>query len=630
MKNINKAGLGMLVAMLLGCTSDTASNAVNIASHAPVTIYKAGTLITLAQDDDGSSNAVAVQDGKIISVGELDTVKAQFNHHSSVSVDTSFEDRVMMPGFVEPHIHLWLSAILMGTEFITPSDWALPHGYSKGVQSAQDYNKRLIEVEAKHDADKPLVTWGYHQYFHGQEMNREFLDSVSDTRPIIVWHRSFHELYFNTAAIKMFGWQESDWTGEGLAFEQMDWNKGHVFENGGKVLLPEIMAYLVDNGLFAIGMERTKDYVHAGGITTAVDPGVIATKDMYDQMVSVLMDGDMPMDYWLIPAGNFTYTMGGFDATKGKEIAESQRELYQEQEQIRWLPKHIKLFSDGAMYSQLMQLKDGYLDGRQGEWMQPPEQLEDSMRPYWKDDYTIIVHANGDLGFEAAIDVVETLAKEQPREDHRTGFHHLGITDKSDISRAVEQGSNFSVNPYYTHILAENYSENGVGKDRAEVMARGQSIIEQGGLLSLHSDAPMAPAQPLSMVWAAVNRIGLSGTRVMGAQERISVDEALRAITINAAYTARLENEIGTIEVGKYADFAVLDANPYKIDPKELNTIEVDATIYRGSVYPVAKSGLGMQMTMNTQRAMMLAGHEHDHGEDHDVCSMSLFLQNAM
>ena len=384
----------------------------------------------------------------------------------------------------------------------------------------------------------------------------------------------------------MFGWTEEFWSGDTPAHEQMDWENGHAFEAGGKIILPDVQAFLLREGIFARGMERTKAYVHAGGITTAIDPGVVLSPDMYSEMVSILTDGGFPMEYWLIPGGNFTYIEGGGDAHKGKEIAEAMPGQFPGVESIQWLPKYIKLFSDGAMYSQLMMLKDGYLDGHDGEWLQPPEELEESMRPYWNDDYTVMIHANGDLGFETALDIVDKLNSEYPRKDHRTGYHHLGIVAAEDIPRAVEQGSNFSVNPYYTHILGENYIDFGIGRDRAEVMSRGRSIIDAGGFLTLHSDALMAPADPLSMVWAAVNRIGLSG-EVVGESERITVEEAMRAITIDAAYTGRMEDRIGSIDIGKDANFAILGDSPYAVAPGAIRDIAVEATVFRGRVYPV-------------------------------------------
>jgi len=619
-----------------GCTHFSTSTSTSTfddstITQSPVILYSAGEIITMSELSPKDANAVVVQEGKIVDIGNKGQLIKKYQSHPHFTVDTQFEDKVMTPGFVEPHIHLWLSAILLGAEFITPADWNFPWGEVEGVQGHEAYFTRLIDIEDNiENKETPLLTWGYHNYFHGSEMSKEALNAISDTRPIIVWHRSFHELYFNDAAMAMFGWDEAVWTGEGQGYDQLDWEKGHAYENGAKIILNDVLTFMVESGLFATGMERTRDYVQAGGITTAVDPGVIMTPEMYDQMIDILMEDTLALDYWLIPAGNFTYAMGGYNSEKGKRIAEQQTHTYRENDQIRWLPKYIKLFTDGAMYSQLMHLKDGYTDGHEGEWLQTPQELEDSMRPYWKDGYTIIIHANGDVGFETAIKTVETLDSDTPRGDHRTSFHHLGITDKEDIPRAVKTGANFSVNPYYTHILAELYSEKGIGKDRAEVMARGRSFIDAGGMLSLHSDAPMAPAQPLSLVWAAVNRIGLSGETVQGPQERITVDEAMKAITINAAYTARLEDTIGSIDIGKFADFTILDNNPYTVNPETINDINIAATIYRGVPKMLNEGGMGMQLTTKSQAVMNYLNQHEGHSHDHDICETSLLFQQVM
>ncbi|KXF83568.1 metal-dependent hydrolase [Enterovibrio coralii] len=635
--------MAALVAVVGGCAKFVENNAQPALSDdvlaSPVTIYLSNDIITMSDVAPDNISAVAVQDGRILDMGESGEMLSKYANHPNLSVDRQFEDKVLAPGFVEPHLHIWMSGILMSTEFVTPGDWKLPWGDVEGVQTEEAFYERLKEVEANTPEGEPLIVWGYHHYFHGNSLSKAVLNDIAGDRPLIVWHRSFHELFFNDAAIDMLGWEESDWQGESAAYDQLDWERGHAFENGGKIILGDTLKFLVESGRFATGMERSRDYIQAGGITTAVDPGVIATPEMYDQMVSILLDDTFPMDYWLMPAGNFTYSMGGYDADKGKAIAEAQTRNYAGQDQIQWLPKSIKLFSDGAMYSQLMQLKDGYTDGHHGEWLQTPAELEDSMRPYWNDDYTIVIHANGDLGFEKAVEIVEKLNDEFPREDHRTGFHHLGITDVDDIPRAVETGSNFSVNPYYTHVLAELYSEQGVGKERAEVMARGRSFIDAGGLLSLHSDAPMAPAQPLTLIWAAVNRIGLSGETVMGPQERITVDEAMRAMTIDAAYTARLEGEVGSIDIGKYANFVVLDESPYKVEPTAINDITVESTVYRGVPAPINVSNAGMQLTENTKTVMAKVNanhhhhgghHHHHHHEEGDICGTALFMQHAL
>ena len=143
--------------------------------------------------------------GRILDVGDRAALEQKYAGEPGFAVNEDFKDKVITPGFVEPHLHLWLGGILMGTEFITPADWSFPDGSVKGVQSSEAYEARLREVEANHPEGQPLVTWGFHQYFHGRNMSRSLLDDISSERPIVVWHRSFHELYFNTAAIDMFG-----------------------------------------------------------------------------------------------------------------------------------------------------------------------------------------------------------------------------------------------------------------------------------------------------------------------------------------------------------------------------------------------------------------------------------------
>ncbi|WP_394212018.1 amidohydrolase [Enterovibrio calviensis] len=629
------------LAILAGCSNSEAETTTVTQSFSatfsdnPITVYVSNQIITMS--DDTAGNAIAVQDGKILAVGEKKNILSHYESHSELLINTDYQNKVITPGFVEPHVHLWMSGILLGAELITPADWKLPWGDVDGVQGSDAYFARLAEIEAQMDKPtEPLLTWGYHHYFHDNDMSKEKLNEISSERPIIVWHRSFHELFFNDAALELLGWTEETWTGEGRGFDQVDWERGHIYENGMKMLAGEILSFIMSTGRFATGMERTRDYAHSGGITTVVDPGVAATPDMYKQMVDILMEDTFPMDYWLMPLGNLTYMAAGDDAEAGKAMAEGMTlsPNYPENEQIRWLPKYIKLFSDGAMYSQLMQLKDGYTDGHKGEWIQTPDELMDSMRPYWKDDYTVLIHMNGDIGFESSIDVVQALNEEYPRDDHRTSFHHLGITDIDDIPRAVEAGANFSVNPFYTHILAELYSEQGVGKERAEEMSRGRSFIDAGGILSLHSDAPMAPSQPLVLAWSAVNRIGLSGETVMGPQERITVDEAMRAITIDAAYTARLEDKIGTLDVGKYADFTILDSNPYLVEPEAIKDINVEATVYRGVPATVASgtSGAGLALTDKTQNVLSILNSSEHAGHDHadGMCETSIFLQKKL
>ncbi len=596
-------------------------------TSAPVTVFVADQLITMAQGNR-EANAVAVRNGMIIDVDSTERLLEKFKENPNLVVDRQFANKTITPGLIDPHLHLWLFAMLSNAKFITPADWDLPWDDVKGVVGHEAYIQRLKEVESSmNDPDEMLFTWGYHQYFHG-ELSRDMLDKISSTRPIIVWQRSVHELYFNTRALEVLGYVESDWQGKGEASEMSDWAKGHVWEKGVFMVAPKLFTLVASPEKFKLGLERARDYVHAGGITAALDPGVQLTPELIETMFNVLESDTLPFNYYLVPAGNSIYDHAGKDSEKTIAIA---RETTQKNgEQIQWMPKTIKLFTDGAVFSQLMQLKEGYLDGHHGEWIQTPEDFEDVARAFWNEDYQLLVHTNGDLGMEVVLDTLEKLQQESPRYDHRLSVHHFAFSEKPQVERFAHLGGIISSNPFYLHVLGEQYSKVGVGEERSSEMVRGRTVLDNHVNLSFHSDAPMAPASPLLLAWAAVNRTGLTG-KVLGPQEKITVEEALRAITIGAAFDIGKEKEMGSIEVGKRANFTVLDDNPLTTEPRLLKDIVVRATIVDGRVFPVSKTATGLVMSpQNQQRRALLEGQIHQNGKSHtDACSINYWLQAA-
>ncbi|WP_087016125.1 amidohydrolase [Thaumasiovibrio subtropicus] len=621
-KTFKKAALGVSIAI--------ATHTAVATELSDVTLFTAQEIITM-NNDQPTAQAVAVHEGEIIAVGETDALLKQYGETEGFTLNTDFEEQVLTPGFVEPHLHAWLLGILTPLEFITPADWTLPWGDVKGVQSEDAFIARIKELDAELAEGEPLWIWGYHQYFHGGNINKSLLNEISSDRPIVVWHRSFHEMFFNDQALAMFGWTEADWQGEAYGYNHLDWEAGHAFEQGGPIILPTVIGTMAQQGLIHKGFERTKQYMQSAGVTTAIDPGISVDDDTIKLMVSIFESGDFGMDYWMMPSAFMLNAFAGGDNDKILAMHKAQVTNPSTQgEQVKWMPNHVKLFADGAMYSQLMQMKDGYTDGHDGEWMMYPDQLESIWGAYWQEGYTAVIHANGDLGFDTAVGILEKLNKAHPRDDHRTDFHHLGFTDKDDIPRAVEAGASFSVNPFYTHVLGENYSQFGIGPERASEMSRGRSFLDAGGRLSLHSDAPMAPASPLMMMWASVNRTGLSG-KVLGPQERITAQEALRAVTLDSAYTARLDNEVGSIEVGKLANFAVLEASPYTVKPENIKDIGVKATVYKGHTF-VSESGRSAGIAMDDENfmiAQLLNRMDVALGRGVDSCQFSTEIQRA-
>ena len=161
-----------------------------------------------------------------------------------------------------------------------------------------------------------------------------------------------------------------------------------------------------------------------------------------------------------------------------------------------------------------------------------------------------------------------------------------------DMAQEIkDMGVEASVNPYYLWALADKYSENGLGKERAEYLVRVNSLVKRDIPVSFHSDFSMAPMEPLTLAWTAVNRVS-SEKNALSQNQRITVYDAMKAITIDAARTLNLEKQIGSIAEGKRANFVILNENPFSVDPMDIKDIEVLATVFEGDFNIITSNNL--------------------------------------
>lgn len=551
--------------LIVGCEADKRA-----------VLYTAKNIITM-DDEQPRAEVIAVSEGRIVAVGERAGVERALQGYR-VRVDDTFAQRTIMPGFIEPHLHPYLAGVLLPMTFITPHDWDIPGKQVQGVKGHAAYLARLRQVEAEQGADDWLWTWGYHPYFHG-DLDRNTLDQISATRPMVVWHRSFHEIIVNSAALRALGLEGSDHL-------QVDFAKGHFYENGLFELIPHIMPKLTRPWRYLSALSDARDMIHAGGITTVSD-GAFGTVNFDTEWLSIRFSSwnrdSSPFRFMVLADGKGLGKAMGHDAARDfiKTLPEKNTD------KITFLPKQVKLFADGAAYSQLMQMSEGYIDGHDGEWMMTPDHLEEAARLYWQDDFQIHVHVNGDLGLERTLDIVEKLQAESPRVDHRTTIHHFAYARPEQAQRMKDLGVWVSANPYYVWALADKYGEIGLGSERADGMVPLKSVIDADVPLSFHSDFTMAPVKPLLLAWAAVTRLTATG-RVAGPEQRIDLTSALKAITLGAAAQLRMEGEVGSLSVGKKADFTILEQDPYQWPLEQLKDIPLWGTVLEGDLRPLA------------------------------------------
>lgn len=544
-------------------------------------VYVAKDIITM-DSDKPHTKAVAVADGRILGTGsQNDMVKLAGD--SLLSIDRRFSDKVILPGLIEQHIHPVLSALTLTTEVISIEDWVLPDGTATAVRTHKGYIKRLREAEARlQDPKKPLVSWGYHDDFHGK-LTRVDLDKISNTRPIMIWHRSAHEFLLNTPALKAVGVDAETIAAQPQAIKnQVNLVEGRFWEQGFfDFLLAKLTPIIASPEQLKSGLQLTARYLHEAGVTTSSEPGGTPAV-FYPVQNAVLGDEATPFRFYFIPDGRALAA-----DHKGEDLITATEDLIQGMSgHTAFLPKQVKLFADGAIFSQLMQMQDGYTDGHEGEWLMNPDNFASAFRTYWDAGYQIHVHQNGDAGLDMVLDVLERNMKRNPRKDHRTTIVHFGFATKQQVKRIVALDAIVSANPYYSIALADRYSKVGIGPERAEEMVRLGDVAKAGISFSLHSDMPMAPAQPLFLMWSAVNRITPSG-RVAGPDQRITAEQALRAVTIDAAYSLRLENEIGSITPGKLANFTVVEQSPLEVKPNKIKDIAIWGTVLEGRLQPI-------------------------------------------
>lgn len=538
-----------------------------------IVVYTAKKIHTM-NEGAPTATAIATRGGRIIEVGDLTQMKPWLDAYPH-RVDDRFSDKIFMPGFIDPHLHPTLAAVILPSEFITAMEWKLPWGDSAAVRGHDAYLARLAEIHAgMDDPDAPLFSWGYHRIWHG-ELNRKMLDEIAPDRPVLIWQRSFHEMYLNSAAIKWLKVDEE----EAGRHHQIDIEKGHFYEMGKFTLYEKINPFLLEDTRFRGGLKRLKEVVRLGGHTTIGDMGI----GMYDLekewklLTDVLDQDDVPFRVAMIPS----VQLDG-EAEAEMDRLEKMREMGSGRLMFN---DHIKMFADGGFFAELMQvLEPGFIDGHEGEWMTSPEQLTDLCRAAWHRGMKIHIHCTGDLGVELALDILDQLQFEKPRFDHRFTLEHFGLANPEQIRRIAALGAQVSANPYYVHELGEAYWKHSIGMERASQMVRLGSLGRHNIPFALHSDLTMAPALPLNNAWVAVNRISETGD-VIGPAERISVYQAMKAITIDAAYIIGIENEVGSLRAGKKADITVLDQDPFEVDPMTLKDINVEGVIFEGEVF---------------------------------------------
>lgn len=571
----------MALGLTVACSAPTSEQA-DVTSGEGIVIYPANAVITMVADE--VAEAVAVEDNRIAAVGTREALEAQF---AGAEVDESFADKTIVPGLIDPHVHMGLSSLQYATPLTPPWPMATPEGMVRGLPNREAFFGRLQEIVDSAPAGEPLIVYGFHNLVHG-DLVKEDLDAVTTDRPLVIWHYSSHDFYLNSAGLEWAGIDAS----LHQQYEGVDLNAegdltGRIYEDAIPALMASIGPILLAPNRLSTGLEGFSELLRAGGVTSVADLGYgIFTLPIENANISANWQSMEHAGYrlYLVPEHR------AFEHAFGEARVETVLGMVAGDvaAPAPVLPQ-VKFFTDAAYYSQTMRVSEpGYLSGQsagsQGLWVMRPDEIAPTIQPYWDAGLAVRIHSNGDAAQSATLDALETLRASAP--DRAFIFEHAGLFSPEQVTRAAELGAGISAASHYVFYLGEAY-QSPLGPDRGDWILPLASLSAAGVPVTLHSDAPLAPPLPLRAASVHMTRSTREGTELTPT-EKLSGQEALESITIDAAYALGLEAELGSIAPGKLADFTILDSNPLETPGADWGEIGVWGVVLDGEKRPVA------------------------------------------
>ncbi|GEA51018.1 hypothetical protein VIN01S_18220 [Vibrio inusitatus NBRC 102082] len=545
------------------------------------TVLYTGNFITV-NEVQPHGNAVVVANGKIQFVGTKDQAETYLNNENvEYRLDSQFSDKTIVPGFIEAHMHA-LTAALFTARL----------GYAGQIERKAEGGRTLAAsvtkeeliatvsryVEEHNLAGKKgewLNLWGLDPLLLKGDItvDRDFLDNICADSPIFFMHTSCHVAAFNSLAIEKTGFSLDD--NPAFVFRKNDRLTGEVAE------LPDMMR-AVQVGAFDLGtpqdaiaaMIAYSDITTRLGVTTVSDcgMGIPANPFALFQALSTM------------PA--FKARMAAFPLVP--KFNEEELAQFKAQSNDRLFATKVKhIATDGSIQGFTAVLKKGekYYNGREsGHFQYCMDTMYESVLASHKLGYSISFHCNGEGCTDALLDIIERLQNECPQPNVRHCLEHNQMVTPEQMDRMKTLGVIHNLFATHIPVWGDVHATQTVGPVRVNTLNPFQTSIQKGIPFSLHSDDQVTQVDPLFMMWGAMNRQCIFSGKVYGEEECLTAEQALHAVTLGAAYLMEQEHMIGSIEVGKLADMAILDKNPLEVMKQDVKEIKVHATMLGGDV----------------------------------------------
>lgn len=532
-------------------------------------IFYGGDIVTMNKSQP-TAEAVAIQNGKIIQVGPLSKLKTLQGQGTKL---INLNGQTLMPGLVEPHVHI------MGTAFseeifLNLSNFTMPHdtldslvakltAYSKNFKDGEWINAFGVDPSRT----EPFMS----------ELTADILDKVSTTKPIFVMNQSMHIAYVNHKALEMAGLTDSspDPKGGKLLKDSKGRLTGVVYEAPAFYLfldkMPPPTQEVVEQAVAKVGQRLVSK-----GVTTSAEitvGGYLGVDKEYALFNAMTHSGKLPvrvrgyMYSNAYPTTNKSYKPGQGDDTF-KLIG-------------------VKIVADGSNQGLTGAMSKPYDypagTSNTGTLNFTEQELYDLAKPRFDEGWQLSVHSNGDKSIEQTLNVFAKLVTKPADTKTRLRIEHFTVPTEAQIDRAAKLGVVPGFTIGHTDYWGEAFHDHLLGAERADRIDPSASLIKRGMRFAYHSDSPVSPIHPLKYASEGAARLWqVSPQKVLNPSQKISINHALKAVTIDAAYQLKMDDKIGSIQEGKYADFAIVNQNPMKTDAYKIRDIEVNETWVNG------------------------------------------------
>jgi len=561
----------LFLTLLFGCKEDKLSTSSEKgSSQTTAKLFHNGEIIIMNGDTPTFAKAIVEQNGKIVFVGSLDEALSKFTNAKKIDL----QGKTLLPGFIDPHSHFGMVSNSMGQVDLNPE----PVGTVTNISDIAERMKIYKEENNIPDGEW-IFGWGYDdgELAEKRHPTKMEIDAVLPNNPVYLQHTSGHMGVANSMALKMMNVTTSTPNPAGGAIARMPNSKE---PNG---LVQETAMYpFVGNMLKMLAKQKakyfdaTQEYYASNGITTAQDG--MTDRNTIKFYMSQADAGKLKID--LIALG------GNNDLKTNLKDSLIHFKTYKNHFKVQG----TKIVADGSPQGKTAYFTEPFktaVPGCSHDCRGLPslskETLNDLFVTAYADNNQLFIHSNGDATIDMVIEAHEYACKKLGQaldKDRRTIVIHSQFVRPEQLKTFKKYNMEPSFFTNHAYFWGDVHIEN-LGAARANFLSPMVSAIRLGLKPTNHSDATVTPVNPLFTVWSAVNRTSRSGA-VIGESEKATPYQALQAITINAAYEFFEEGSKGSLEVGKLADFVILDKNPLTVNAMAIKDIQVLQSIKEG------------------------------------------------